>query len=543
MADGKDSPLGAVWREVGPNIGAFLATRQPRLWLAALVTGFAAGIGAILFRLAIGLFQLPWLGTMSEGVAGTARAIPWPYVLLAPAIGGLLVGLALTFLIRGSRPLAIPDVIEARALGTRRIHLRDGLVSAFLSALSLGSGASAGREGPVVHLGGTLAVAISRLLRITGAPERTLLACGVASAVSASFNAPVAGVLFAHEVILGHYAISAFVPIVIASVGGAILSRLWFGEISAFSIPAYQVTSYWEVPAFALLGVTCAMVAILFQFGLVYGDQLARKTTLPLWLRPALGGLAVGAIGLVFPDILGVGYETTDRALRGTIPLLMLLALIPAKTLATSITLASRFGGGIFSPTLYLGALTGGAFGLIAAMPFPQLASSEGLYAILGMGAVAGAVLGAPISTTIIVFELTGGYALTLALLFTVSIATGLSVAVTRRSFFEWQLETRGLVLSGGPHRALLRTIRVGDFFERAEQPEAIAAGAETEEPLLRTDDTLETALRRFDETGEERLPVVGPVNTTAIIGAATRLRALDAYNKALVARSIEEHG
>lgn len=527
-------------RDVVPNVRLFLAHHQPRLWLAALVTGLAVGVGAILFRVGIGVVQLSWLGTASEEVANVARTLPWPIVLFAPAAGGLVVGLILTRVIKGGRPFSIPDVIEACALGPRRITVKEGLWSALLSAVSLGSGASAGREGPVVHLGGTLSVAASRFFGLSGAPERTLLACGVASAVSASFNAPLAGVLFAHEVILRHYALRAFVPIVIASVGGAILSRLWFGEAAAFTVPDYQVVSYFEVPAFALLGVTCALVAILFQYALTIGDYLARKVPMPLLIRPVVGGLAVGAIGVVFPDILGVGYETTDRALHGNIPLLMLFALIVAKMVATSITLASRFGGGIFSPTLYLGALTGGAFGILTASVSPELASSSGLYAILGMGAVAGAVLGAPISTTLMVFELTGGYTLTLALLFTVAIATGLTVAVTGRSFFEWQLETRGLVLSGGPHRTLLRTIRVSDFFDRAAAPRKRDAGDDA--LVLRSDDTLETALRRFDESGADAIAVVNPTNTNEIVGQASQLAALNAFNRGLIERSVEEH-
>ncbi len=538
MLDPIQRPFAAIRGVIAPNLAAFLASRQPLLWLAALLTGIAVGVGAILFRLGIGLAQLPWLGSTSERVASLARDAPWPFVLLAPAVGGLIVGLILTFFIRGGRPFAIADVIEARELGPQRIDAKEGLWSAVVSAISLGSGASAGREGPVVHLGGTIAVAAARLLRLAGAPERTLLACGVASAVSASFNAPVAGVLFAHEVILGHYALSAFVPVVIAAVAGGILSRLWFGEAAAFVIPDYHIVSYWEVPAFALLGVICAAIAVLFQFALIAGDDLARRVTLPLWLRPVIGGLAVGAIALAFPDILGVGYETTDLALKGALPLALLVALIAAKIVATAITLASRFGGGVFSPTLYLGALTGGAFGIVATGLFPDLSSSVGLYAILGMGAVAGAVLGAPISTTIIVFELTGGYALTMALLFTVSIAAGLNVAFTGRSFFAWQLERRGLGLTGGPHRTLLRTIRVAHFFDRAEAEETVEPGA----VVLRTDDTLEIALRRFDESGADQLPVVEPTDTNVAIGSATQLAALRVFNQGLVDRSAEAH-
>ena len=246
----------------------------------------------------------------------------------------------------GRRPLGVPDVIEARALGGRRLSLRDGLWSALITIISLGSGASAGREGPVVHLGATLSEKLCQVLKLAGTPERTLIACGVASAISASFNAPIAGVLFAHEVILGHYAMSAFVPIVMASAVGGIVSRLWFGEVAAFVIPDYAITSYWEIPAFALLGVTCAAVAVIFQFALIGTDYLARNVAMPLWARPAIGGLAVGAIAIFMPDVLGVGYETTDKALKATLPIGMMLALIVAKTAATAISLASRFGGG-----------------------------------------------------------------------------------------------------------------------------------------------------------------------------------------------------
>ena len=441
-----------VWTGIEPNLRFFLSNRQPLVWLLALIIGAAVAVAAIVFRLMIGVVQWPWLGTTGEKVASAAASTPWMWVLLAPAAGGILVGIVIYRFLPGHRPQNVADVIEARVLGGRRLGLREGLISAGATALSLGSGASAGREGPVVHLGATLSEALCRWLKLSGIPERTLIACGVASAISASFNAPIAGVLFAHEVILGHYATSAFVPIVMASVVGGVMSRLWFGDVAAFAIPAYQITSFWEIPAFALLGVVCAAVAVIFQFCLMATDYLARNITMPVWIRPAVGGLMVGAIALVFPDILGVGYETTDAALRGELAIGLLLALLVAKTAATAITLASRFGGGIFSPAIYLGAMAGGAFGLIAAGVFPDMASSDGLYAILGMGAVAAAVLGAPISTTVIVFELTGGYALTIALLFTVSIAVGITFAVHGRSYFHWQLESRGLFVSEGPH-------------------------------------------------------------------------------------------
>ena len=202
---------------------------------------------------------------------------------------------------------------------------------------------------------------------------------------------------------------------------GAVIARLHFGNFPAFSVPGYQITSYLEFPAFALLGLTCAVVAIMFEFALMAGNRLAMRTPVPFWLKPTAGGFMVGLIALAFPQVLGVGYDATDMALKQQFPLMLLLALIVAKTVATSITLGCRFGGGVFSPSLYLGAMTGCAYGIIATSLFPEMASSQGLYALLGMGGVASAVLGAPISTMLIIFELTGGYEMSLALLLTIS--------------------------------------------------------------------------------------------------------------------------
>jgi CIC family chloride channel protein len=523
-----------------PNVGGFLADRQPLVWLLALTLGIGVAGAAILFRIAIGVFQLPWLMTMSERVASAAHAAAWWQILLGPTLGGLAVGLILDRMVPGRRPHAVADVIEARAIHDSRIDPKVGLTSAFLAALSLGSGASAGREGPVVHLGATLASYAVDRFHLSSSARRTLLAAGVAAAVSASFNAPIAGVLFAHEVILGHYALRAFVPSVISSVAAAVAARLYFGNFPAFVIPEYQITSYAEFPAFALLGLAAAAVAILFQLALVTTERITWRFEMPLPLRTMLSGLCVGTIALAFPEVLGVGYETTDHALYQKLPMTLLLSLIAAKIVATAVSLAGRFAGGIFSPTLYLGALTGAAFGSIATGVFPEMASSHGLYAILGMGAVAAAVLGAPISTTLIVFELTGGYDMTIALLLTVSIAVGSSHALMGQSYFHWQLERRGLFLQDGPHRAITRRLTVAAFMT------AIEAGSapvrEADAPWLTAADTLERALRAFDQSGLPRIAVVSEQDPTVVVAWADRLAALAAFNAALIEATVEEH-
>jgi len=526
-----------------PNFREFMAQRQPLVWVIALAIGVGSAYLAILFRKAIGFFQLFWLGVQNENVFLTAQQIPWWVVLIAPAVGGLIVGLLLQYVMPGRRAHGVPDVMEARALLGCRISPKAGITSAVISAISLGSGASAGREGPVVHLGASLASFLEDFFKLPHAARRTLLACGVAAAVSASFNAPIAGVLFAHEVILGHYAVRAFVPIVISSVVATAIARIHFGDYPAFFIPEHQITSYWEFPAFALLGLTCAAVVFAFQFAIVASDRIAQSVDIPLWSRPVIGGLMVGAIAIWFPQVLGVGYDATDAALKNQFPLYLMLILLVVKAIATAITYASRFGGGVFSPSLYLGAMCGGAFGLIAASVFPEIASSEGLYALLGMGAVAAAMLGAPISTTLIVFELTGGYSMTIALLLTVSISTGLTQAIHGQSYFHYMLSTRGIFLREGPHKYIVRNLKVRSFMHDPQD----AHGHELEEfrddmAWVTPDDTMEATLRAFDRTGLDRLPVVDSHDTDKLMGWVERADTLDTYNRALIAATEEEH-
>jgi CIC family chloride channel protein len=436
-------------------------------------------------------------------VVATLAALREPWlVVAAPSTGGLIVGLILWKVMRTRRAHGIADVIEAGALHNAQISLRTGLTSALVSAISIGSGASVGREGPAVHLGATVAAFLDRQFNLTPAARRVLLASGAAAAVSASFNAPIAGVLFAHEIILGHFALSAFVPTVLAAVVATLITRAWLGDFPAFILSEQHIASYWEFPAFALLGLVCGLVAVCFQLSVMVADWSARRVTLPLWLRPALGGLAVGCMALSVPEVLGVGYEATTLALRESYSLGFLFVLLVAKTAATAICLASRFGGGVFSPSLYIGAMAGGAFGIIAAAAFPEYGSDYGVYALIGMGAVAGAVLGAPISTAVIVFELTGGYELTIAILLSVSIASMVMQGLLGKSFFQWQLSQRGVFLGEGSHLRIVRTWTVRDFLTQLTPDELDTPPPLEDRPKLVPSDTLETALRTFDEGG-----------------------------------------
>lgn len=536
------------------NTHKFITDRQPLVWLLALVLGVVVGAAAIGFRLLISAIQWPWLGTTTENVATAASHLPWYVIILAPAVGGLFVGLVLARFFPGKRGPSVADVIESTSVKGCRIDPKTGVMSIGLAAVSLGTGASVGREGPVVHFGATIAALTLDVFKLPPSAQRTLIASGVAAAISASFNAPIAGVVFAHEVILRHYAIRAIVPVVISSVIAGVISRTYFGNYPAFNLPDYQITSTWEFPAFALLGITCALVAIIFQATLMVTEHLTWRVSMPIWVRTTLAGFFVGTVGVAFPHVLGLGYDTTDQALSQQLPLWLLITLIFAKTATTAVSLASRLVGGVFSPALYLGAMTGGAFGIIAASVFPTAASSNGLYAILGMGAVAGAVLGAPLSTVLIIFELTGGYTMTIALLLTVSVAVGLNHAVLGRSYFHWQLEKRGLFLHDGPHQSVLRSLTVSDFMkpitaEADDEADPNIEGTPREpktaddgEAVLLANDFLATALRTFDDAGSARIAVIASNNDRTIIAWAEKIAALNAYNSALIDAHIEAH-
>ncbi len=561
----------------------------------AIVVGAASAYGTIAFRWVIGMVQWGALGGASERVYTLSQSLPWWQILLAPAAGGLAIGLFIRYAMPERQPLGVADLIEANALHGGKMSLTSGLLAALTSAASIGVGASVGREGPVVHLGASMAAWMAKRLRLGRQVGATLLGCGVAAAVAASFNAPIAGVFFALEVVVGHYALSAFAPIVIASVVGTLISRGHYGDFPAFIVPAYAIASAWEFAVFALLGVASAAAAMIFMRAIIGVQDLAERIPGPQWLRPALGGLLVGAIALKFPHILGVGYETTDMALKAQFGLALLLALFAAKIIATAISLGMGFGGGVFSPSLVVGALLGGIFGTVMADAYPALASSTGAYTMVGMGAVAGAVLGAPISTILIIFEMTGDYRITIAVMVAVVIASIITQALRVKSFFTWQLESRGVDTSQGREYGMLRSMRVrdvmvGDYatiapdapvaelrkkllsapygllivvgaggrlegtialsdlgevvLDSALDDLAMAGDAARRRPLVvESGDDLETAWELCTGTDESRFPVVENRESMVVVGLLRERDVMLAYQQALLRARAEERG
>jgi CIC family chloride channel protein len=455
---------GQLWGRICSRLGRVFGDQELRLSVLALAVGAVAGFGGVLLRELIDLVQLGFSGFSSENAASVVASLPAWRVVLAPTVGGLVVGLLVKFALRDQRPHGVAEVIEASAIHGGRMTLADGMLSALISAVSIGSGASVGREGPAIHLGGVLASSLGRLFKLDRSQTRIMLGAGAAAAIAASFNAPFAGVFFAHELIIGHIALPAFAPVAIASVTGTVVARLYFGDSPAFIIAGHEISSYLEMPAFALLGVAAAIIAVAFIRLVPLVQAVHVRLRIPGWASPAVGGLVIGVLALWFPEILGVGYEATNRALDGEYLLAMLVTLAALKLLATVICLGSGFGGGVFSPSLFIGAMLGGAFGYIAEMSFPDATSSLGAYTIIGMGAVAAAVFGAPISTTFMIFELTGDYRLTIALLIAVVAAMIFTRSLHGPSFFLTMLARRGVSLDGGHDVGALQTVCAGDL-------------------------------------------------------------------------------
>lgn len=528
---------------------------QIKFWFIALIIGIAAGLAAVLFRQAIYLLQGMIYGTDDpRHLKHVAEALDWYWILVIPIFGGLIVGLILDRFTDDGRVRSVADVIEGAAMHEGRVDRRAGAASALASLITLSSGGSTGREGPVVNMAGVMAGWVSDRIKADGITGRDLLGCAVAAAVAASFNAPIAGALFALEVILRHFAIHAFAPIVIAAVSGSVISRLTFGDVTEFVLPfANTLDFYLELPAFMILGVISGLVAVMLMRSIFFADDvgtaLQAQIGLPRYLRPAVAGALLGAIAIFFPHIIGVGYETTAAALSGELLLLTAVIFTIVKCIAVAITMAGRMGGGVFSPSLMVGALTGLVFGRLATHMLPDISGSETVYALAGMGAVAAAVLGAPISTTLIVFELTGHWQTGLAVMVAVSLSSAVSAHFVDRSFFLTQLERQNTHLAAGPQAYLLATFRVATVMRKMDHPRAPTEDAcwELIEQGIYIDGnaTLETAMPIF-ETGNLRfIPVVtlgGEDQPPELWGALFHMDALKVFNKAMAETAAEEH-
>jgi CIC family chloride channel protein len=396
------------------------------LFLAA-IAGLLGGFGSISFHYLIGVFQYLAFGTADH--AGVLRVVMRPEgfpgwrIVIAPAIGGLVVGPLIWFLAREAKGHGVPAVIRAVHERGGRISPMIALVKTVASAVTLGSGGSLGREGPVVQIGASLGSAVGQLLGVTPKQLRMLAAGGSAAGLAAIFNAPLGGAFFSLEVIVGSFAMEAFGPVVVASVAATVVSRAVLGDHPVIKAGEYRLEHTYELLVYVILGLVSGATAVLFTRGIAAGVGLFERVKLPEWLKPSIGGAVVGLMAVsVTPRILGNGYDTVEALMNGENLEVLLVGLVLVKLVATCVSLGSGGSGGVFGPTLFMGAVLGSFVGKLAGILI-HVAPTQA-YALVGMAAFVAGATHAPVSMVLMIFEMSGNYTIVLPLLIASSIAS-----------------------------------------------------------------------------------------------------------------------
>ncbi|WP_206306456.1 chloride channel protein [Streptomyces malaysiense] len=443
----------------------------------AVVVGAGAGAGSVVFRWCIQTFTrlLSGHGDYAASPGATNPHVPWlgPYfVLLAPVVGGLLYGPLVNRFAKEARGHGVPEVMLAVAQRGGRISPKVAVVKTLASALTIGSGGSVGREGPIVQIGSALGSTLGRLIGATEGRMKLLVACGAAGGIAATFNAPLAGVFFAMELILGTFSAEAFGATVLASVTASVIGRAAFGDNAFLNLPDFHVDHLTQYGLFALLGVIAAVVGMSFtRFLYLIEDACDWLWRGPEWLRPAVGGLALGVVLLVLPEMYGVGYPVLQKATAGGYAAGFLLLLLVGKMVATSLTIGIGGSGGVFAPSLFIGAMLGSAYGIGVHHLLPGTAGAVGAYALIGMGAVFAGGARAPITAVVILFELTGEYSIILPLMLAIVLATATSRLLSGDTIYTLKLRRRGIDLEGPAQGAAIGAQHVGTVMEPLPAP------------------------------------------------------------------------
>jgi CIC family chloride channel protein len=572
--------------EVGNASRTEARLRDSELFLLvlALGAGAAAGGGVVLIDWLLALlrrlaFGIPPDGHLSDIDLGPAR------VLMMPVLGGLLVGLV-SALLRRWRPREVVDAIEANALFGGRMSVGDSLGLVAVTLLSGGFGASVGLEAAYTQLGAALASRLGRSVELRRDDLRTLVGCGAAGAIAAAFNAPLTGAFYAFELIIGSYTLHTLAPVGIAALIGALVVRGLVGSNPIFEMSHAIAVSPSDYPILFGLGLASAGLGIVVMKGVTSTEALFRSLAVPRWARPALGGLVIGALALPFPQILGAGHGGIMRVLHSGFDLPFLAGLIVAKIVASAVSIGSGFRGGLFSTSLFLGSLFGSLIGAVLARLGPHLGTDPLICTLVGMGAVAAAIVGAPMTMIMIVLETTGDFAATIGVM--VGVVTA-AIAVRHwfgYSFATWRFHLRGLTIRSPDDVGWINELLIGPMMRR--DPAVIAADLTIEElhrrfptgsikkvfvvdergrlrgiidpveasglesaeavktvgelvskpaPFLLPGNDLRTALDRFSQTAQETLPVVDNSEDRRIIGYLSEAYALRRY-----AHELEHH-
>jgi CIC family chloride channel protein len=428
--------------------------------LIAVLVGVCAGYGNLVFRFLIAFVQDLFYGTKSEYVLDALKAAPVYKIVLVPAVGGLMVGF-ISIMFKFAKGHGVPDVIKAIALN-RSISPAIAIIKAVSSAITLGTGGSAGREGPIVQIGAAIGSGVGKVFNFSSSRMKTVVACGAAGGLAATFNAPIGGAMFAAEVLLGEFGLKTFSPIIISSVIATVVSRAYIGDHLTFEAPEYIIHSIFELPLYAIMGMLCAFIGVIFIRTFYRFEEKFEAIALPSWLKPAVGGLLMGCVALASRDVMGVGYDTIDSILRHETGFFLII-LVFLKIIATSLTLGSGGSGGLFVPSLYIGAATGGFFGWLVNLIFPTMTGGPGAYGLVAMSAMLAATIRAPLTAMLIIFEITQSYTVILPLMMTAIVANIFAGWLEKESIFTWILTKQGVRIRKGAEESVLEKLHVGD--------------------------------------------------------------------------------
>lgn len=555
--------------------------------IVAVIIGLIAGFGSVGIQELIKFFQnLFWRGDYSLDYI---RNIEWYWKLIIPLLGGVVVGFIIQYVAKEAKGHGVPEVMEAISLRNGIIRPRVVLAKLLASAIYIASGGSVGREGPVIQIGSAVGSTIGQFLRVNTRRMRTFVACGAASGIAAAFNAPVAGALFAVEVILGDFAVPQFSAVVVSSVMATVISRHFLGDFPAFHAPHYSLNSPYELIFYVILGFLAAGVALMFIKLLYKSEEIFDNIKWNEYYKTGLGGLGIGLIGLLFPEIFGVGYDTIDSALQSGLIWKMAFALVFIKVIATSLSLGSGGSGGIFAPSLFLGAMLGSFFGSVIAWLFPSMGISSGAYALVAMGGVVAAATHGPIAAILIIFEMSADYKIILPLMITCIISTILAMRLHTESIYTLKLKLRGINLFEGREVNVLKSLTVKDVYSKnvelvteqepyhliiekiSKSPHSILYVAdeyqkllgtvslnevrrnmqdyetlkhllivkdimESKPPVVKLDTSLDEVMKHFGLLNIDELPVV---SDNKLIGCIWRTEVINVYNKQIFIRDM----
>ncbi len=548
------------------------------LLLFSTIIGVGSGFGAIFFRWLISFFKNIFF-TGGEDLLSFMGSY---YVLIIPAVGGLLVGVLVYFFASETKGHGVPEVMLAVATGGSRIRPRVAAMKALVSAICIGSGGSVGREGPIVQISSAMGSTLGQIFRLSEDKRKILIACGAAGGIAATFNAPLAGIFFGLEVILREYGTRYFSSVVLSAVTATVISRTFLGNNPAFITPPYEIIGGWDILFYFVLGLLAALTAWIFIKSLYKTEDLFDAVKIPPYLKPAIGGLMLGIIGLFFPQVFGVGYESIESSLNNQLAFGVVLGLLGLKIVATSITLGSGGSGGVFAPSLFIGAMLGSSFGYLLQFLFPSIPFTTGAFALVGMAAVFAGAGQAPISAMLILFEMTSDYKIILPLLISCVISTLVLKGISRDSIYTLKLRRRGIDILKINREDMTEKILVSEVMFRKVitvtdtttvrnaglmikstthrgfpvlNSEGRLAGIVTQQDINKAlnsgraenlvseimstdiiccypDETLKEALLKFGEKDIGRIPVVERENPDQMIGLITRKGIIAAFNQ-----------